>query len=117
MKFHLSKQVRKVQRGYGKEVSMKLYLDTANVIEIGEAASLGAGWCDDKPVARGKRKDAVFARHWSRICHLVDGPVSAEVGSVEESAMIKEGKEHAKIHQNIVVKCPLTLEGLKATSC
>jgi transaldolase len=56
-----------------------------------------------------------FREALGEICHLVDGPVSAEVVSVEESAMVKEGKELAKIHQNVVVKCPLTPEGLKAT--
>jgi transaldolase len=49
------------------------------------------------------------------ICRLVDGPISAEVVSVEADAMVKEGRELAKIHNNIVVKCPLIPEGLKAT--
>ncbi|MCA9421228.1 MAG: transaldolase family protein, partial [Nitrospira sp.] len=49
------------------------------------------------------------------ICEIVDGPISAEVVSLEAAAMVKEGKELAKIHKNIVVKCPLIPEGLKAT--
>ena len=49
------------------------------------------------------------------ICNIVDGPVSAEVVSLEADAMVKEGKELAKIHKNIVVKVPLVPEGLKAT--
>ena len=49
------------------------------------------------------------------ICRIVDGPISAEVVSVEAETMVKEGKELAKIHKNIVVKCPLIPEGLKAT--
>ena len=49
------------------------------------------------------------------ICHLVDGPISAEVVETETDAMIKEGRELAKIHANIVVKVPLILEGLRAT--
>ena len=49
------------------------------------------------------------------ICNIVDGPVSAEVVSLEADAMVKEGKELAKIHKNIVVKVPLVHEGLKAT--
>ena len=49
------------------------------------------------------------------ICNIVDGPISAEVVSVEADAMVKEGKELAKIHKNIVVKVPLIAEGLKAT--
>jgi transaldolase len=49
------------------------------------------------------------------ICNIVDGPISAEVVSLEADAMVKEGKELAKIHKNIVVKVPLIAEGLKAT--
>jgi transaldolase len=49
------------------------------------------------------------------ICNIVDGPISAEVVSLEANAMVKEGKELAKIHKNIVVKVPLIAEGLKAT--
>ena len=49
------------------------------------------------------------------ICNIVDGPISAEVVSIEADAMVKEGKELAKIHKNIVVKVPLIAEGLKAT--
>jgi len=49
------------------------------------------------------------------ICNLVDGPISAEVISVEADAIVKEGRELAKLHKNIIVKCPLIPEGLKAT--
>jgi transaldolase len=49
------------------------------------------------------------------VCQIVDDPISAEVVSVEAEAMVKEGRELAKIHQNIVVKVPLIPEGLKAT--
>ncbi|MGQ0667367.1 MAG: fructose-6-phosphate aldolase [Nitrospiraceae bacterium] len=94
---------------------MKLYLDTANVKEIQEAASLGVldgVTTNPSLVAKEGRS---FREALIEICHLVNGPVSAEVVSVEETAMVKEGKELAKIHQNIVVKCPLTPEGLKAT--
>ena len=94
---------------------MKLFLDTANVKEIEEAASLGVldgVTTNPSLVAKEGRS---FREALVEICHLVNGPVSAEVVSVEESAMVKEGKELAKIHQNIVVKCPLIPEGLKAT--
>src|SRR6202011_2253393 len=50
------------------------------------------------------------------ICDIVDGDVSAEVVQTESGAMIREGRELAKIHKNIVVKCPLTRDGIKATS-
>src|SRR5450432_4626232 len=50
------------------------------------------------------------------ICDIVDGDISAEVISIEAGAMIVEGRKLAKIHKNIVVKCPLTRDGIKATS-
>jgi len=94
---------------------MKLYLDTANVKDIREAASLGVlDGVTTNPSLVAKEGQS-FREALVEICQLVDGPVSAEVVSVDESAMVKEGKELAKIHQNIVVKCPLTPEGLKAT--
>ena len=94
---------------------MKLYLDTANVKEIKETVSLGVldgVTTNPSLVAKEGRS---FHETLVEICHLVNGPVSAEVVSVEEGAMVKEGKELAKIHENIVVKVPLTPGGLKAT--
>jgi transaldolase len=94
---------------------MKLYLDTANVKEIKEAASLGVldGVTTNPSLAAKEGRN--FHELLLEICRLVDGPVSAEVVSVEEEAMVKEGRELAKLHKNIVVKCPLIPEGLKAT--
>jgi transaldolase len=94
---------------------MKLYLDTANVKEIKEAASLGVldGVTTNPSLAAKEGRN--FRELLLEICRLVDGPISAEVVSVEEEAMVKEGRELAKIHKNIVVKCPLIPEGLKAT--
>jgi transaldolase len=94
---------------------MKFYLDTANVKEIQEAASCGlldGVTTNPSLVAREGRS---FKEVLLEICRLVDGPISAEVVSVEADAMVKEGRELAKIHPNIVVKCPLIPEGLKAT--
>src|SRR5689334_7991351 len=94
---------------------MKLYLDTANLKEIREAESFGlldGVTTNPSLVAKEGRS---FREALVEICHLVNGPVSAEVLSVEEDAMVQEGKELAKIHQNIVVKCPLSPEGLKVT--
>lgn len=94
---------------------MKFYLDTANVKEIQEAASLGlldGVTTNPSLVAKEGRS---FKEMLVEICNLVDGPISAEVVSVEADAMVKEGKELAKIHKNIVVKVPLIAEGLKAT--
>jgi transaldolase len=94
---------------------MKFYLDTANVKEIQEAASLGlldGVTTNPSLVAKEGRS---FRDMLTEICNIVDGPVSAEVVSIEADSMVKEGKELAKIHKNIVVKVPLIPEGLKAT--
>jgi transaldolase len=95
---------------------MKFYLDTANVKEIQEAASLGLlDGVTTNPSLVAKEGGRSFTDMLVEICKTVDGPVSAEVVSVEADAMVKEGKELAKIHKNIVVKVPLIPEGLKAT--
>jgi transaldolase len=94
---------------------MKFFLDTANVKEILEAASLGlldGVTTNPSLVAKEGRS---FKEMLIEICKIVDGPISAEVVSLEANAMVKEGKELAKIHKNIVVKVPLIAEGLKAT--
>jgi transaldolase len=94
---------------------MKFFLDTANVKEIKEAASLGlldGVTTNPSLVAKEGRS---FKEMLVEICNIVDGPISAEVVSLEADAMVKEGKELAKIHKNIVVKVPLIAEGLKAT--
>ncbi|TKB71456.1 MAG: fructose-6-phosphate aldolase [Nitrospira sp.] len=94
---------------------MLIFLDTANVKEIHEAASSGlidGVTTNPSLVAKEGRifKDVVL-----EICKIGDGPISAEVVSLEADAMVKEGRELAKIHKNVVVKCPLIPEGLKAT--
>ena len=94
---------------------MKFFLDTANVKEIQEAASLGlldGVTTNPSLVAKEGRS---FKEMLIEICNIVDGPISAEVVSLEADAMVKEGKALAKIHKNIVVKVPLIAEGLKAT--
>lgn len=94
---------------------MKIYLDTASVKEIQEAASLGVldgVTTNPSLVAKEGRS---FREVLLEVCNIVDGPISAEVVSVEADAMVKEGRELAKIHKNIVVKCPLIPEGIKAT--
>ncbi|MBM4138579.1 MAG: fructose-6-phosphate aldolase [Nitrospira sp.] len=95
---------------------MKFFLDTANVKEIYEAASFGVldgVTTNPSLVAKEGRS---FKEMLQEICKIVDGPISAEVVSVEADAMVKEGRELANIHKNIVVKCPLIPEGIKATS-
>lgn len=94
---------------------MKFYLDTANVKEIQEAASLGLLDGVTTNPSLVVKEGRSFKDMLVEICSIVDGPISAEVVSVEADAMVKEGKELAKIHKNIVVKVPLIAEGLKAT--
>lgn len=101
----------KLKRG----LDMKLYLDTGSVKEIREAASYGLvdGITTNPTLVSKEGRD--FKDLLLEICEIVDGPISAEVVSVEADSMVKEGRELAKIHKNIVVKCPLIPEGLKAT--
>ena len=94
---------------------MKFFLDTANVKEIYEAANLGVLDGITTNPSLVVKEGRSFKEMLQEICKIVDGPISAEVVSVEADAMVKEGKELAKIHKNIVVKCPLIPEGIKAT--
>ncbi len=94
---------------------MKFFLDTANVKEIHEAASLGMLDGVTTNPSLVVKEGRSFKEMLQEICKIVDGPISAEVVSVEADAMVKEGRELAKIHKNIVVKCPLIPEGIKAT--
>ena len=93
---------------------MDIFLDTANVDEIREAHDLGIldGVTTNPTLVAREGKD--FATLIQEIFSIVDGPVLAEVISVETEGMVKEAKELAKIHQNIVVKIPLIKDGLKA---
>jgi transaldolase len=98
------------------EVIMKFFLDTANLNEIREAATIGlADGVTTNPSLIAKEGDVDFKEHIAAICELVRGPVSAEVTSEDVEGMLREGREYAKIAPNVVVKCPLTREGLKAT--
>lgn len=93
---------------------MKLFLDTANVDEIREAASWGildGVTTNPSLVAKTGRP---FQSVIEEICSIVDGPVNAEVVSVDAPAMVDEGLRLAKMHPNIFVKIPMTAEGLKA---
>ncbi len=95
---------------------MKFFIDTANLDEIREATELGLiDGVTTNPSLVAKEGDVDFKEHIAKICELVDGDVSAEVTSLDTEGMLKEGREYAKIAPNVVVKCPLTLDGLKAT--
>lgn len=95
---------------------MKFFLDTANLNEIREAASFGmADGVTTNPTLISKEGGVDFKQHIAAICEIVQGPVSAEVTSQDTEGMLREGREYAKIAPNVVIKCPLTREGLKAT--
>ena len=94
---------------------MKIFIDTANLNEIKEAADMGIlDGVTTNPSLVSKEGHKDFRSMLEKICAIVDGDISAEVVSVTCDAMLKEGRELAKIHKNIVVKVPLIKEGLKA---
>ena len=94
---------------------MKFFIDTANVKEIREAASLGIvdGVTTNPSLIAKEGRD--FKQVIHEICSIVDGPISAEAVSLEADKMVAEGEDLAKLHKNIVVKLPMTRDGLKAT--
>ena len=95
---------------------MKFFLDTANLNEIREAASIGIlDGVTTNPSLVAKEGNVDFKQHIAAICEIVQGPVSAEVTSQDVEGMLREGREYSKIAPNVVIKCPLTREGLKAT--
>jgi transaldolase len=94
---------------------MKFFIDTANVDEIREAHAMGmADGVTTNPSLIAK-EGRVFEEVIREICEIVDGPISAEVISLEAEGMVKEARELAKIHPNVVIKIPMTVDGLKAT--
>ncbi len=92
---------------------MKFFIDTANVKEIRDAASLGIldGVTTNPSLVAREGKD--FHGVLREIVSIVNGPISAEVTSTNKEEMLDQGRELARIHPNIVVKVPLTLEGLQ----
>jgi transaldolase len=93
---------------------MKLFLDSANLTEIRDAAAMGlidGVTTNPSLVAKEGRP---FAQLIADICGIVDGPISAEVTAVDAEGIVREGRELVKIHHNVVVKVPLIPEGLKA---
>jgi len=94
---------------------MKFFIDTADVKEIREANELGlvdGVTTNPSLIAKSGRK---FEEVIKEIAGIVDGPISAEVISLEHEGMVQEAGELVKIHKNIVIKLPMTAEGLKAT--
>ncbi|MCU1288393.1 MAG: fructose-6-phosphate aldolase [Acidobacteria bacterium] len=95
---------------------MKFFIDTANLDEIRQANELGLiDGVTTNPSLIAKEKDVNFSEHIAKICEIVNGDVSAEVTALDAEGMVKQGRELAKIAPNVVIKCPLTLDGLKAT--
>ncbi len=97
---------------------MKFFIDTANLVQIEEANSLGIlDGVTTNPSLMAKEgikgKQAIL-NHYKTICEIVDGDISAEVLSTDFDGMIAEGKELASIHPNIVVKIPMIKDGIKA---
>lgn len=93
---------------------MKFFIDTANVEQIREAATLGVlDGVTTNPTLLSREKGS-FKEILKEICSVVEGPVSAEVVSLEAEGMLKEGKELCKIADNIIIKVPCIREGVKA---
>lgn len=93
---------------------MKIFIDTANVMEIREAESWGilSGVTTNPSLIAKEGRD--FFEVVKEIASIVNGPISAEVISLNHEGMIEEARKLSKIHSNIVVKIPMTIEGLKA---
>jgi transaldolase len=93
---------------------MKFFLDTANIEEITDANRMGMvdGVTTNPSLIAKEGRD--LKEVVTEICEIVDGPVSAEVIATDVDGMVAEGRELAKLHQNIVVKIPMLTDGLKA---
>jgi transaldolase len=94
---------------------MKFFIDTANIEEIKKANSMGmVDGVTTNPTLIAREKGN-FEDIIKEICKIVDGPISAEVISLDSEGMVKEARHLASIHKNIVVKIPMTIDGMKAT--
>lgn len=96
---------------------MKYFIDTANMDEIKEIHEWGVlSGVTTNPSLVAKEKDISFHDRLVEICELVGGPVSGEVIALDAKGMIEEGRELAKLHEHIIVKIPMTEDGMKAVS-
>ncbi|MGH4120440.1 fructose-6-phosphate aldolase [Clostridium sp.] len=93
---------------------MKLFIDTANVDEIRKASEMGVICGVTTNPSLIAREGRVFKEVIKEISTIVDGPISAEVISLEAPKMLAEARELAKLHKNIIIKLPMTTDGLKA---
>lgn len=105
-----------MQNIYNGGIAVKIFIDTANVNEIREAESWGilSGVTTNPSLIAREGRD--FTEVVKEIASIVDGPISAEVISLNHGGMISEAMELVKIHRNIVIKIPMTIEGLKAVN-
>jgi len=95
---------------------MKFFIDTANLDEIRECNELGLiDGVTTNPSLVAKEGNVDFKEHLAKICEMVKGDISAEVTALDTEGMLREGRDYAKVASNVVVKCPLTMDGLKAT--
>ena len=94
---------------------MKFFIDTANINEIKEANEMGMvdGVTTNPSLIAKEGRD--FEEIIKEICDIVDGPISAEVVSTDTEGMLEEARRLSKIHDNIVIKVPMLVDGLKAT--
>ncbi len=93
---------------------MKIFLDSANLTEIRDAAAMGLIDGVTTNPSLVAKEGQPFKKLIADICRIVDGPISAEVTAVDAEGILREGRELVKIHHNVVVKVPLIPEGLKA---
>lgn len=95
---------------------MRIFIDSANINEITEIQALGflSGVTTNPSLVAKEKRD--YKEVVKEICAIVDGPISAEVIGLDYDSMIREGEELAAIHPNVVIKIPLTSDGLKAIS-
>lgn len=95
---------------------MRIFIDSANIDEVKEINEMGflAGVTTNPTLVAKEKRD--YREVIQEICGVVDGPISAEVISLEYEQMVREGEELAAIHPNVVIKVPITEEGLKAIS-
>lgn len=95
---------------------MKFFIDSANLDEITELNDAGLiDGVTTNPSLVAKEGNVDFKEHIANICSIVKGDISAEVTALDTKGMLEQGREYSKIAPNVVVKCPLTLDGLKAT--
>src|SRR6478672_2490895 len=94
---------------------MKFFIDTANLDEIRECNELGLiDGVTTNPSLVAKEGNVDFKEHLAKICEMVKGDISAEVTSLDTEGMLREGRDFAKVAENVVIKVPLTIDGLKA---